>query len=434
MKKVITYGTFDLFHKGHYNILKRAREYGDYLIVAVTGDSYDIERGKLSVRDSIDKRIQNVKNTGLVDEIIIEEYLGQKISDIVRNDVDVFVIGDDWRGKFDHLAQYCEMVFLERTEGISSTQVREETFDFYRIAIVTDDSRDGYMIQEAESVTGFNVVSVFSEDKSVASAFIENYSQHKIQMCATIEECIHSADIIYIRTDIDKKYYHIKQALSAGKHVVANVPFTLDSNRQAELFECAAKQGVLLVDNIKMVHLKVFFQLLWMTKGGLIGDIYRFKCSISYRNSDGITEFDYMMALSICMMIKVMGLDYSDMQKTIKYRNPEEIAYCSLAFKYGEAMATIDIGNRIPLENQLEIIGKTGTIFFKDDWWKPSYFEIKREDKVEIEKYSSNFTGNGLKYLIRELSSLLKNRSVCSKCLFPEESVSIVKIMEQIKF
>ena len=83
MKKVITYGTFDLFHLGHYNILKRAKEYGDYLIVGVTSESFDIERGKLGVRDSLATRIENVKKTGFADEIIIEEFTGQKIQDVL---------------------------------------------------------------------------------------------------------------------------------------------------------------------------------------------------------------------------------------------------------------------------------------------------------------------------------------------------------------
>jgi len=126
MKKVITYGTFDLFHRGHYNILKRAREYGDYLVVGVTGDSYDVSRGKLSVHDDIATRIENVKKTGLADAIIVEEYLGQKISDVIQYDIDTLVIGDDWRGKFDHLGKYCDVVYLERTKNISSTQIREE--------------------------------------------------------------------------------------------------------------------------------------------------------------------------------------------------------------------------------------------------------------------------------------------------------------------
>ena len=92
MKRVITYGTFDLFHKGHYNIIKRAKALGDYLIVGVTSESFDIERGKLNVRDSLIKRIENVRRTGLADEIIIEEYQGQKVNDIIKYDIDVLVV------------------------------------------------------------------------------------------------------------------------------------------------------------------------------------------------------------------------------------------------------------------------------------------------------------------------------------------------------
>ena len=101
-------------------------------------ENYDIGRGKLSVHDTLATRIENVKNTGLVDEIIVEEYLGQKIGDLIKYDIDSFVIGDDWVGKFDHLSRYCNMVYLERTKGISSTQLREETFENYDIGIITD--------------------------------------------------------------------------------------------------------------------------------------------------------------------------------------------------------------------------------------------------------------------------------------------------------
>ena len=157
MKKIITYGTFDLFHIGHYNILKRAKEYGDYLIVGVTGENYDIGRGKLNVHDSLAIRIENVQKTGFADEIIVEEYLGQKIGDMVKYDIDTFVIGDDWKGKFDHLSRYCNMVYLERTKGISSTQIRNETFDHYDIGIICDYVDDNQIIEEAKLVNGFKV-------------------------------------------------------------------------------------------------------------------------------------------------------------------------------------------------------------------------------------------------------------------------------------
>ena len=105
MKKVITYGTYDLLHQGHINLLRRAKELGDYLIVGVTSDSFDRERGKLNVRNNVLERIEAVRQTGYADEIVIEDYVGQKIDDIQRFGVDIFAIGSDWQGHFDYLKE-----------------------------------------------------------------------------------------------------------------------------------------------------------------------------------------------------------------------------------------------------------------------------------------------------------------------------------------
>ena len=121
MKKVINYGTFDLLHQGHINLLKRAKELGDYLIVGVTTDNFDIERGKLNTLENLMDRIEAVKATGLADKIIIEEYQGQKIDDILSNNVDIFAIGSDWTGQFDYLKEFCEVVYLPRTLSGSRT-------------------------------------------------------------------------------------------------------------------------------------------------------------------------------------------------------------------------------------------------------------------------------------------------------------------------
>jgi len=125
MRKVITYGTFDLLHEGHLNILRRAKALGDYLVVGVTTPKWDHERGKLDVHDSLEQRIAAVKATGYADEIITEDYAGQKIDDVKNLGIDVFVLGSDWEGKCDYLKEYCEVVYLPRTEGISSTMLRE---------------------------------------------------------------------------------------------------------------------------------------------------------------------------------------------------------------------------------------------------------------------------------------------------------------------
>ena len=117
MKTVITYGTFDLFHIGHLNLLKRAKELGDYLIVAVSSDEFNLGKGKVC-------KIKDTDRMGIV--VILETSWDQKIEDVKKYDVDVFVMGDDWKGKFDFLKEYCEVVYLPRTEGISTTQLKEE--------------------------------------------------------------------------------------------------------------------------------------------------------------------------------------------------------------------------------------------------------------------------------------------------------------------
>ena len=100
MIRVITYGTYDLLHKGHIRLLERAKELGDYLIVGVTADNFDRSRGKINVQQTLAERIEAVKATGLADEIVVEEYEGQKIDDIRRYGVDIFTVGSDWKGHF----------------------------------------------------------------------------------------------------------------------------------------------------------------------------------------------------------------------------------------------------------------------------------------------------------------------------------------------
>ncbi len=125
MKRVITYGTFDLFHIGHLNLLKRAKALGDYLIVAVSSDEFNLQKGKVcKIKDT--DRMQIVEAIKYVDQVIPEKSWDQKIEDVKKYGVDVFVMGDDWKGKFDFLKDYCEVVYLPRTEGISSTQLKEE--------------------------------------------------------------------------------------------------------------------------------------------------------------------------------------------------------------------------------------------------------------------------------------------------------------------
>ena len=125
MKKIITYGTFDLLHWGHINLLKRAKEMGDYLIVAISSDEFNKLKNKKSYH-SFENRKMILEAIRYVDEVIPENTWEQKIQDVIDHEVDIFVMGDDWKGKFDFLKEYCEVVYLPRTISISTTQIKED--------------------------------------------------------------------------------------------------------------------------------------------------------------------------------------------------------------------------------------------------------------------------------------------------------------------
>jgi glycerol-3-phosphate cytidylyltransferase len=125
VKKVITYGTFDLLHWGHINLLKRAKAFGDYLIVAISSDEFNAVKNKQAYY-SFEHRKMILEAVRYVDEVIPEHNWEQKTKDVIEHEVDVFVMGDDWEGKFDFLQDYCEVVYLPRTEGISTTKIKEE--------------------------------------------------------------------------------------------------------------------------------------------------------------------------------------------------------------------------------------------------------------------------------------------------------------------
>jgi len=127
MNKVITYGTFDLLHSGHINILRRAIELGDYLIVALSTDEFNAIKHKEAYH-SYENRKMILEAIRYVDEVIPENTWNQKISDVKEHDVDTFVMGDDWEGKFDFLKEYCDVIYLPRTVGISTTKIKEDLF------------------------------------------------------------------------------------------------------------------------------------------------------------------------------------------------------------------------------------------------------------------------------------------------------------------
>ncbi len=125
MKTVITYGTFDLLHVGHINLLRRAKELGDYLIVGLSTDEFNAGKHKEAYHSFEDRKII-LEAIKYVDEVIPEETWEQKVTDVQKHHADVFVMGNDWEGKFDFLKEYCEVIYLPRTPGVSTTQIKTD--------------------------------------------------------------------------------------------------------------------------------------------------------------------------------------------------------------------------------------------------------------------------------------------------------------------
>ena len=429
MKKVITYGTFDLFHQGHYNIIKRAKALGDYLIVGVTSESYDIERGKLNVRDSLLKRIENVRKTGFADEIIIEEYQGQKVSDIIKYNIDILVVGSDWRGKFDYLKNYCEVRYLERTKNISSTQLRGEG-TIYSVGVVTDDSNDSGIVVESKFVSGVHVESVFSQDQTVAEEFCEKYELDSYS--TDYEKFLSSLDIVYIKPELKNRAAYIEKAIEKGKYVISDSPMTLEPETLKGLFAKAVEHKVVLVEKIMLVYLRAFNQLVWLTHGDLVGKVVSVKCAISQDDFDGGKTFNETVVYAICAIIKLLGMKCTEVTSNpVKDENGKFI-YDMITMKYPGALATIEIGSTVDIENELVVIGSKGRVTIPNDWWNTGYFEAKVEGREFLKRYSFNFEGNGFRYLLQELMIMISDkRTECTR-LFYEESQALVQILKKI--
>lgn len=428
MRRVITYGTFDLFHQGHYNILKRAKEKGDYLIVGVTSESYDLERGKLNVCDSLLTRIENVRKTGLADEIIIEEYQGQKVNDIIKYKIDALVIGSDWYSKFDYLKKYCEVIYLERTKNISSTKLRNENFQVYRLGFATDDELDNEIVYESKFVSGIHAESVFSATQKIAQKVCYKYELNSWYEDYT--KFLDSVDIVYIKTAYEQRYKLAKLALENRKYVICDSPIANSKEDITKLFELAKVNNVILCENIITAYLRAFNQLVWLMNGNLIGKLLNLRCVISNELFKEPKNKYELAIYPLFAIMKIMGHDYNKID-VIHLNNTKGDEVCNLIqVYYSDKIASIEIGISCLLDDGMTIIGDMGKVFIPNDWWNTGYFEVKLNKDRNIKRYSFNFEGNGLRYLLHELMIMIKDN--CSQCnrIFYSESEQLYDMLK----
>lgn len=437
MTKVITYGTFDLFHEGHYRLLQRAKKLGDYLIVGVTTEAYDKARGKLNVVDSLVTRIENVKKTGFADEIIIEESPGQKVNDIQKFHINIFAIGSDWTGTFDYLKDYCKVVYLERTKNISSTMLREQNSPIQRIGIIGTGRIAARFIPEARLVSGISTQGVYNPNAESAQRFAK---QWEINAYTTLETFYEAVDAVYIASPHETHYQYIYDALEHGKHVLCEKPMVLKRSQAKELFACAKEKGLVLMEGVKTAYCPGFHKLLGIARSGMIGSIRNVEaCFTKLEKPDSreLTNAVYggsfveLGSYVMLPILKIFGKEYNEIRFDIIRDSKRLDLFTKASFLFPAGIATATCGLGVKSEGRLLAAGTKGYIVAEAPWWKTSYFEVHYEDAGKVEKYSETFLGDGLRYEISDFLSMINGNNSSEFKLTRSESTAMAGIIER---
>lgn len=422
MVKVITYGTYDLLHYGHIRLLERAKALGDYLIVGVTAEDFDKARGKINVQQSLMERIEAVKATGLADEVIIEEYEGQKIDDIRRYHIDIFAIGSDWRGKFDYLSEYCKVVYLDRTEGISSTQLRTEKQEL-RLGLVGEPAD----LKKFETESGFvNGVTVSGSCRGEEEAF---------------QRLLLESDALYILSHPSRHYEQVKTALLEGRHVLCESPIALSREECRELFALARDKGLVLMEAVKTAFSTAYCRLLLLAKSGRIGKVVSVDAACTRLREEGAgypgqfnEGWDSLSdwgPTALLPVFQLLGTDYREKMIITHYADEKKRldAFSRINFVYPGAAATIQVGKGVKSEGDLVVSGTEGYIYVPAPWWKTDYFEIRYENPANNKRYFYQLDGEGIRYeiaaFVRTVQDGFDNAGVST-----EVSEAIAGIME----
>lgn len=440
MRKVITYGTYDLLHQGHINLLRRAKELGDYLIVGVTSDSFDRGRGKLNVRNNVLERVEAVRATGYADEIIIEDYVGQKIDDIQKYDVDIFAIGSDWEGKFDYLNEYCKVVYLPRTEGISSTMLRANSTVNVRVGIIGCGRVANRFPQEADVVSGVDVVAAYDINPTASQQFEKLFG---IKAYEDLNDFFNNVDAVYIASPHLSHGDYIRQCIDQKKHVLCETPMVLDSSEASTLFELAEKSGVVLMEANKTAHCPAFNHLMVMIKSGVIGEVVDVEASLSKLWDDDMSlrEFDPSQAggslyelgsYPLLPIIKLCGTKFERLNLYSRMKDGIDM-YTKGVLKYPNAVCSFKVGLGVKTEGNLVISGTKGYAYVPAPWWKTDYFELRYENQNENKKFFYKWDGAGLRYEIQEFISCIFGHRFSTARLRRRESICMADIMQRFR-
>jgi len=411
MVKVITYGTYDLLHHGHIKLLERARALGDYLIVGVTADDFDKTRGKINVQQSLEERVAAVQATGIADKVIIEEYEGQKIDDIRRYGVDIFTVGSDWEGYFDYLNEYCKVVYLPRTEGVSSSDIRAKQFAL-RLGLVGYAPFLQKFYNESKYVNAVDVTGICVPEEGILNSL-----SSELFYTTEFEKLLDQVNAVYIHDHPSLHYKLSKQSLLAGKHVLCESPLSMNVSECEELISIAKDQGLILMEATRTAYITAYSRMLLLLKGGKIGKVVSvdatctsLSAGVSARPQMQWGSLEAWGPTTMLPVFQILGTNYTK-ASFFTIKDGESDSFTKIDFTFKDATACVKVGTGVKSEGELIVSGTKGYVYVPAPWWKTDYFEIRYENPGDNKRYFYQLDGEGIRYELVALAAAIRDNS-----------------------
>lgn len=414
MVKVITYGTYDFLHYGHIRLLERAKALGDYLIVGVSSDNFVKVTGKINVQQSLEERVAAIMATGIPDKVIISEYDVQIIDDIKRYNIDIFTVGSDWKGAFDYLKEYCKVVYLPRTEGVSSSDIRAFGSGT-RLGLVGNSTFLNEFYKESRYVNAIKTVGLCSGDELNLKSLTNEigFFTH------SFNDLLERVDAVYIHSHPNLHYEQCKEAILEKKHVLCESPIAITEAECCELIELAIENQCVLMEAIRTAYLTAYSRLVLLLKSGKIGRIVSVDAtctglSTSENFDNNSLKWGALKTWGPTAMLPVfqlLGTDYEtiDSLSIADEDDPRVDDFTKINLMYKQAAASIKVGLRVKSENDLIISGTKGFAYVPSPWWKTDYFEIKHGNSSDIKRYSYQIDGEGIRTELVQFAAAIKD-------------------------
>jgi predicted dehydrogenase len=351
--------------------------------------------------------------------------------------VDIFVLGSDWKGHFDYLNAYCKVVYLDRTENVSSTMIRKEKFPMVRIGIVGTGRMAPRFMEEARYVSSVVVEAAYNPEKKSANAFQKTTQIPVYQK--NMDAFFDRVDAVYIASPNETHGFYARAALEHGKHVLSELPLSFTHEETLELHRMAQDKQLVLMDAIKTAYCPGFQQMINIAKSGKIGEIKDIEAcftrladpkSREYRDGNFGGAFLEFAGTTLLPIFKIYGMDFSDVQiDTITGDNGVDL-FTKVQLRYPDAMATAKMGIGVKAEGDLVLAGTKGYILAPSPWWMTRRFDIRRENPSDIEHFEPSFQGDGLRYEISAFASKINGTGHKDYKLTEAESVAMSRIVE----